>query len=938
MDQINLRLKDFAESMPGGFFVYRAGGSEEIICANEEVVQIFGCDSIEDFRKFTGNSFKGMVHPDDYILLSHSIKIQVEGNDGHFDWVKYRIRRKDGSIRWVDDYGRLVHMEGVGNVYYVFITDETRSHDIEGALGQQQQIIREMDNIHAALGSGDWSMTFDSQGNMSACMWSMKFRKMVGYSSYEDFPDKLESWSDLLHPEDKDRVLTHYWDVVRDVTGKKTYDIYYRLFTRNRGERWFRAIGRLTRRKDGSPIAFYGIFLDVDDERRSEIRAREQSSAILEAVSREYHTMWFITKADFAMHFIRSNGNSTIQNAVNMGLGGANVDEALKKYISTYVVEEDRERVAAAVRSDVVLEEISRKPIYNVNYKRCDEEGNITYHQMAFADAGDGFVLAYHDIDALIREEENKRQLLKDALDVAEAANNAKSDFLQTMSHDIRTPMNGIIGMTAIAAAHIDDSERVKDCLEKITVASRHLLSLINEVLDMSKIESGKITLVEEEFNLSELIDNLLVMTRPQIKAHEHELVVNIQDVEHEQVIGDTLRIQQVFVNLMSNAIKYTPDGGRITLGIREVPCNQQRVGCYEFTFADNGIGMSEEFLDKIFDPFVRAEDSKISKVQGTGLGMPIAKNIVSMMGGNIEVKSKPGEGSVFTVTIFLELQNTAEDDDIPLANLEVLVADDDPMSMESAVGILNDMGMNAEGVLSGKEAVSHVTLRHEKGNDYHAVILDWKMPGMDGVETARQIRKEVGEHVPIIILSAYDWSDIEAEARSAGVNAFISKPLFKSRLRRVFKSIFAKEDEPPKKGVEMDKIAKLDFSDYTCLLVEDNELNAEIAMEILGETGLKVELATDGSEAVDKMLAAVDGKYDLILMDIQMPKMNGYDATRAIRAMDRDYCKEVPILAMTANAFAEDVQAAHSAGMNEHIAKPIDIGKLAKIIQKYLG
>ena len=327
------------------------------------------------------------------------------------------------------------------------------------------------------------------------------------------------------------------------------------------------------------------------------------------------------------------------------------------------------------------------------------------------------------------------------------------------MSHDIRTPMNGIIGMTAIAAAHIDDKERVQDSLIKITHASKHLLSLINEVLDMSKIESGKVSLTEEEFNLSELIDNLVTMIRPQAETHHHTLSVSIQKVAHEKVIGDPSRVQQVFVNMMSNAIKYTPDGGRIALGIREIPCRQLKTGCYEFTFSDNGIGMDEKFIEQIFEPFSRAEDGRISKIQGTGLGMPISRNIVRMMGGDIRIRSKLNEGSTFIVTIYLKLQDDEEINDGRFIDLPVLVADDDELCMESAVEILEELGMKAEGVLSGEEALAQVVAHHRSDNDYYAVILDWKMPTMDGVETARAIRREVGEQVPIIILSSYDMS-----------------------------------------------------------------------------------------------------------------------------------------------------------------------------------
>ena len=497
--------------------------------------------------------------------------------------------------------------------------------------------------------------------------------------------------------------------------------------------------------------------------------------------------------------------------------------------------------------------------------------------------------------------------------------------------------MNGIIGMTAIAAAHIDDKERVKDSLQKITQASKHLLSLINEVLDMSKIESGKVQLIEEEFNLSDLVDNLLSMTNSQIEEHHHELSINISGVAHEAVVGDSLRIQKVFTNLMGNAVKFTPDGGKIRLSITEKPSNQAKVGCYEFVFEDNGIGMSEEFIEHIFDPFARAEGSLVNKIQGTGLGMPISRNIVRMMGGDIKVESKLGVGSRFTVTMYLKLQDHAEIHYDKFIDLDVLVADDDALSLESCCCMLNDLGMKAEGVSTGSQAVERVVLHHEQKRDYFACIIDWKMPDMDGIATTKAIRKAVGDDVPIIIISAYDWSDIELEARAAGANAFISKPLFRSRLAKTF-SILLGEEEQKELDMPLVELESMDLSGRRALLVEDNELNAEIAAEILKTTGLTIEYAADGTEAVDMMNESEDGYYDIIFMDIQMPKMNGYDATRAIRAMNRNYCRQIPIIAMTANAFAEDVLAAKTVGMNEHIAKPLELKALAKTLNKWLG
>jgi signal transduction histidine kinase/DNA-binding response OmpR family regulator len=548
-----------------------------------------------------------------------------------------------------------------------------------------------------------------------------------------------------------------------------------------------------------------------------------------------------------------------------------------------------------------------------------------------------GVVEDITDVVEQEREKESKyRSALQDAFDAANAASHAKSDFLANMSHDIRTPMNAIIGMTAIAGTHIDDKERVQDCLKKITSSSKHLLSLINEVLDMSKIESGKIDMSEEDFNLSELIDNLIVMIKPQLAAHGHKLVVNVNNVHHELVVGDSLRIQQLFVNLMSNAIKYTPDGGRIKLSITEKHTNKVSVGCYEIVVEDNGIGMSEEFVNNLFEPFTRAKDSRIGNVQGTGLGMAISRNIVNMMGGKIRVDSKLNQGTKFTVTLYMKLQDVKEESYEDFVDLYVLVVDDDDASVESACCMLNELGMRTDGVSTGHEAVEKIVERHEDEDDYFAVILDWKMPDMDGVETTRAIRRAVGDDVPIIIISAFDWPEIEQEAREAGANAFVSKPLFKSRLVHLFNSLVGNEvkenEETP-----LSEFENIDLSGNRVLLVEDNELNLEIAEEILKMTKLTVEVAMDGDVAVDMVKANEKGYYDIIFMDIQMPRKDGYEATREIRSLENGLGADVPIIAMTANAFSEDVERALNAGMNEHVSKPLDMKSLATVLKKWV-
>ena len=495
--------------------------------------------------------------------------------------------------------------------------------------------------------------------------------------------------------------------------------------------------------------------------------------------------------------------------------------------------------------------------------------------------------------------------------------------------------MNAIMGMTAVAAMHLDDRERLTDCLGKITVSSRHLLALINDVLDMSKIESGKVTLSEEPFSMADMVDSIVTIIRGQVNSKRQELKVHISDIEHENVIGDTLRLRQVFVNILGNAVKFTPENGTITFSIRENESRIHGMACYEFVCEDTGIGMDEAFLKTIFDPFTRSENSVSRNIEGTGLGMSITRNIVRLMEGDIQVESQVGVGSRFTVQIHLKLQDLEAEDVEELANLRILVADDDRDSCIAACEILEGIGMQAEWVSSGEEAVLRTRKSHEEGDDFAAVILDWKMPGKDGIETAREIRQQVGDGVPIIILSAYDWTEVEDRARDAGIQAFIEKPLFRSRLVYALKSVLSRDDG--KKQMEMEELHQAGFQGKRVLLVEDNELNREISEELLTAIGVEVEQAEDGKQAVEKVQSSSPYHYDLIFMDIQMPVMNGYEAARRIRSLDREDTGKVPIIAMTANAFADDVREAYDAGMNDHVAKPVEVGKLVEVLQKWL-
>ena len=844
--------------------------------------------------------------------------------------------------------------------------------------------------LNEAIYSGFWYFDCDENSEIVNANWSHEFRKMLGYHDTLDFPNKLESWSDLLHPQDKERVMVQLQAAIKDKTNQIKYQVEYRMRMKDNQYQWFRASAEVIRRLDGSASRIAGIFINIDAEKK-EIMQAQKSAAFHRA----------FTKADLCEYYVNLEANTFDTFKVEPSLmtvfeQSRTWDELIRHFVDSYVVETDKKAVAAFydrgyiaeklkgletelslecritldgeerwVRNVVIRGEIEDSE-YAMIFLRDITEAKVEsarHLQMAADNASmeqliqsivrlvDRFVVCdlendryefynlngqmiykplgfYHDfqmqvlekyktlepleaIDILIapdnirkklksendiykfeycsldektykiasyiplewkngklekvllasmdvtqekKAEIESRQALKEAYRSAENANRAKTEFLSNMSHDIRTPMNAIVGLTAIAGANIESQDRVIECLSKITESSRHLLGLINEVLDMARIESGKMTLAQEDFNLSDLVDNLITITKPVLDEHKHNFDIHINHIEHEAVCGDSLRIQQVFVNLMN---------------------------------------------------------------------------------GTIKVDSTLHKGTKITVTIYLELQEKEKEQDRDLMNLPVLVVDDDRTCCESTVATLKEIGIMGEWVLSGREAIECCYARHELKDDYFAVILDWKMPDMDGIETARQIRKRIGKEITIIVLTSYEFSEIEEEAKAAGIDAFIAKPLFRSRLTATLRQFTSGRKEKTARNY-LEKLSESDYTEKRILLVEDNELNREIGAEILQMTGAEVETAENGKIAVEKVEASPKGSYDLIFMDIQMPVMNGYEATAAIRSLPGEKGK-LPIVAMTANAFAEDVQLAKNTGMNGHIAKPLDMNKLNDVLENWL-
>ena len=696
----------------------------------------------------------------------------------------------------------------------------------------------------------------------------------------------------------------------------KKFDM--RFCNKHFGFEWHEAFIDILTNKEGIPDRVVLSSHNVNDFRKSQI--------IETAVKAEYDYVIYIeaSKNSYVMY------TSGTESETPPPVASSNYEAVVAEYNRQYMEPEFCDAMTEKM-SIAHVDPILRQHGEYILYGTMIENGEKREKKMRFSyfDREQNIWLMTRTDITEIKEERKQKLLLQEALQSATAANRAKSDFLSRMSHDVRTPINAIVGMTAIAGLHMNDQNRIADCLKKITISSKLLLNLINEVLDMSKLESGKIMLTEETFKLDELLESLFIMVQSAFEAKKQKLVIHSK-VKHECLIGDVQRIQQALLNMLTNAIKYTPNKGLIQISVEEKPSVYNGYGQFEIAVTDNGIGMKPEFLSKVFEPFERSDDKAIRNIQGTGLGMAISRHIAQMMNGDILVESEYGKGSKFTMRFHVKLGGMDEYDNNLLIDLPVLVVDDDDISCEIACENLQELGMKPEWVLSGQDAVQKVS----DGNKYFAIIIDLMMPNMNGIETTYKIRECVGPDVPIIIISAYDYSDYEIEALKVGVNGFICKPIMKSKLFLLMKKFATNKKEEEEVTIVPSIVAS--FPGKRILVVEDNDLNREIAYELLQETGAEIETASDGLEAVNKVSASPEGYYDFIIMDIQMPVMDGLEATRQIRLLDRQDTKDLPIVAMSANAFAEDVRLSLEAGMNEHIAKPIEIDRLYSVMGKW--
>ncbi|WP_276949206.1 hybrid sensor histidine kinase/response regulator [Acetatifactor muris] len=759
--------------------------------------------------------------------------------------------------------------------------------------------------------------------------------QILGYRTQEELMEEgFDMIASSVLEEDREALQESIEDLKKE---GDSVSVEYRI--RHKSGDILHIMGNVKLIRENGELFYQRFLLDCTAQKQQEKQNERRQMELVKALSIDYSLVCYFDLETGSGRLLQDDEGRQIFGSVFDG--NISLEESMGRYIEEFVYEEDQDMLRQASLSGKIKQELEEKMQYYVNYRVHGAEG-VRYFQVkavragAWDDETRGIVLGFRSVDDEIRSEMEQKRLLEDALLQANKASKAKSVFLSNMSHDIRTPMNAIVGFTALAITHVDHREQVEEYLKKIMTSGNHLLSLINDVLDMSRIESGKIHLEEKPCSLPDILHGLRNILQADINAKQLELYMDTVDVWDEEIYCDKLRLNQVLLNLLSNSVKYTGAGGIVSMRVTEKAGAPAGHAIYEFCIRDTGIGMSEEFVAHIFEPFEREENTTISGIQGTGLGMAITKNIVDMMNGTIEVKSEQGVGTEFRACFTFRLDTGVKEpyDIAELKNCRALVVDDDFNTCDSVSYMLQQIGMRAEWTLSGKEAVLRTHQALVRGDSYSVYIIDWLLPDMNGIEVTRRIRKEMGEEVPVIVLTAYDWSDIEDEAKEAGVTAFCSKPLFLSELRSCLRSVINAEEEEEEK--EQEELVR--HHTGRILLAEDVELNQEIAVAILGDAGFTTEVAENGRIAVEMLRKSQPGYYQLVLMDVQMPVMNGYEAAKAIRKLENRKLASIPIIAMTANAFEEDRKEALASGMNGHIAKPIDVDNLISTLDEILG
>ena len=970
-------VEELGRHMPGGFFIYRADGDEELIYVNRAAMNIYGCEDLDEFKALTGYTFRGMVYPEDYDSISVSIDHQISENEDNMDYVEYRIVRKDGALRWVDDYGHYTVTEEYGGIYYVFISDITekkvrretdmavRQAVIEALSGSYHTVwlISDVETGEFVLYRSDIAGDGDEAEALRGALSGMNYSEAKEY-----YIDAAVAASDRERMREELSLDT----IVSRLKEQHQFNENYLRRMRDGSERYFRIEFTKVRMPGGRMGVVCG-FKDVDaDVRQGQeiqraLREAEQAEALakqadlehqlalqerlleqekkraeldsmITAMASDYRSVYHVDlDADDAVCY-RTDPDDPWQMPEGVHFP---FYERFKMYCDSYVDDEYKDGFMEFIEPDNIRFALSTENI--IAYRYLARQGDSEYYEMLRmagvrhpADRDDNIVHAvgvgFTVIDKEMRESIERNRALKEALSDAEQANKAKTTFLSNMSHEIRTPMNAIIGLNNIALNNPDLPDVTRDQLNKIGTSAQHLLSIINDILDMSRIESGRMTVNPGEFSLVKLLEQVNTMIGGQCRDQDLTYDFKVKGKIDGWYFGDDMKLRQILVNILGNSVKFTPEGGKVTFTVEEV----NRMGgnvTFRFIMNDTGIGMSKEFLPKLFDTFSQEDAHSVNKFGSTGLGMPITKSFVELMNGRIEVESEKGVGSTFTVTIPLRESDlgTEDESDLMPHEMSVLVIDDDPVACEHAKVILAQVGVSCDTVTSGEDGLEMVKVRHARREPYNLILVDWKMPGLDGIETTRRIRSVIGHESTIIMLTSYDWSDVADEARSAGVDTFVLKPLFADSVMDEFREAFRRKNEVLHRQ-------ETDLKGRRILLAEDVMINAEIMMMVLGMREMNVEHAENGQIAVDMFMAAEPGYYDAILMDMRMPVMDGLEATRAIRASGRPDAGTIPVIALTANAFDEDVQRSMQAGLNAHLSKPVEPEALFDTLETFIG
>ena len=948
-------VEEIGRHMPGGFFIYKAEAPEELLYANKAVVDIFGCDDLDDFKALTGYTFKGMLHPDDYDAISKSVVEQIATNDDDLDYVEYRIIRKDGKVRWVDDYGHYTVTEAYGGIYYVFISDITEKRErMESDVAVRNAVIEALsESYHTVWLINDVETeTFslyrgDLVGNTPHAGPIKEALSQIRYSQAKEY--YIET---TVAPVDQKRLNEELAlpRIVERLREKPQFNINYLRVMEDGSERYF----RIEFAKVDMPGGRMGIvcgFKDVDEDVREgrAIQKALQEAKLIEEESNQQSRLITALASDYwSVYYLELDAGLGHCYQSHSDVDGLEAGEdfpypnTFEVYAEKYITDEYREEFLRFIQPDSIRKGLARRQVISYTYM-VRRNGRDTYETVRFAgvrhpeDRDDSIVHAvgacFVDVDEQMRDSMAQQQVLSDALVQAEEANRAKTAFLSNMSHEIRTPMNAIIGLDNIALSEPDLPEKTREHLSQIGSSAQHLLNIINDILDMSRIESGRMTLRHEEFSFSKTLEQVNTIISGQCRDESLEYECHLEGNISEYYVGDDMKLRQILINILGNAVKFTPEGGRVSLDVKAV-AHYEGKSTLRFTISDTGIGISEDYLPRIFDAFSQETPSASSKYGSTGLGLPITKNLVEMMNGHIEVSSVKGEGTTFTVTVTLDDAEHGEgpvENDVPEPkDMTVLVIDDDPIALEHARMVLGQVGVDCETAGSGMEALEMISLRHARREPYNLILVDWKMPEMDGLETTKAIRELVGQESAILILTSYNWDDVEEEARASGVDTFVPKPLFASTVMDEFREAFRKKRRTAKEN-------KADLAGRRILLAEDMAVNAEIMVMVLGMRDMIVDHAENGRIAVDMFAASESGQYDAILMDMRMPEMDGLEATRAIRAMDRTDAKEIPIIALTANAFDEDVQRSMQAGLDAHLSKPVEPDALFETLESLI-